>query len=171
MGVHFSTGRSAFAYKNLREHLGLNTENIEMPDTVQCLARVDEDIIDRFNIDTYLLWHRDYPSYKFNFRDDYSFIVPKAMQPIKQSDGSHTLEYGDKISFLGGCCDIQRVLSLGSVEDVKENVRNLMASFGPNSGFIFNQVHNIMGDIPPEKIIAMYDTAFEEAKKYDNLNV
>ena len=37
------------------------------------------------------------------------------------------------------------------------------AHFKKNSGYVFNQVHNIMGNVPPENIVAMFDTAYEES--------
>jgi len=29
----------------------------------------------------------------------------------------------------------------------------------PGGGFVFQQVHNIMANVPPQKIIAMFDAA------------
>ncbi|MDR0584977.1 MAG: methyltransferase, partial [Treponema sp.] len=55
LGMHFSTGISVFAYYNLREYLGLSTGAIQLADTVQMLARVDDDILERFHCDTVLL--------------------------------------------------------------------------------------------------------------------
>ena len=72
-------------------------------------------------------------------------------------------EFGDKICFWGGGCDTQNVLGRGTPEDVSRNVRMLMHTFKKNSGFVFNQVHNIMGNVPPENIVAMLDTAYEES--------
>jgi len=72
-------------------------------------------------------------------------------------------EFGDKLCFWGGGCNTQRVLGAGNPEDVAGDVRNLMRTFKKNSGFVFNQVHNIMGDVPPENIVAMLDTAYEES--------
>lgn len=40
LGMHYSTGISAFAYHHLREYLGLDTSRIEVPDLVQFLSRV-----------------------------------------------------------------------------------------------------------------------------------
>ena len=34
--------------------------------------------------------------------------------------------------------------------------------FKTGGGYVFNQVHNIMGDVPPENIVAMFDTAYAE---------
>jgi hypothetical protein len=50
--------------------------------------------------------------------------------------------------------------------EVRGNVRELMVIFAPKCGFVFNQVHNIMGDIPPKNIVAMLDMAYEEGFKY-----
>ena len=35
--------------------------------------------------------------------------------------------------------------------------------FKPGGGFVFNQVHNIMGNVSPANIVAMLDTACEES--------
>jgi uroporphyrinogen decarboxylase len=35
-----------------------------------------------------------------------------------------------------------------------------MNIFKPGSGYVFNQVHNIMGNVPPENIVAMLDAAY-----------
>lgn len=349
LGVHFSTGISAYAYYNLRKYLGICTENIEMIDCVQGLARVDDDVIDRFHIDTCLLNPSWSNNHKWNPRGDYSFKVPTTFHPERLADGGFRLnfkgeklycpsggfffdggwpdfydlgedeyydlfakraqylyettdkftmlmgfkayfegiefacdmllepdevkqcnekvlmdqirkfnivnekmgryinaievnsdlgtqnstlcspasyeeccypylkrfceyvhrnsdikifmhscgaistmlpyiidagvdvinpvqisaqgmdpkflkeKYGSKICFWGGGCDTQRVLNMGSTEDVKRNVKELTDIFKPNSGFVFNQVHNIMGDIKPENIVAMLDTAYENS--------
>ena len=69
--------------------------------------------------------------------------------------------FGDEMVFWGGGCDTQNVLEKGSIEEIRSNVRELAGIFKKNSGFIFNQVHNIMGNVPPENIIAMLDAAYE----------
>jgi len=71
--------------------------------------------------------------------------------------------FGSKICFWGGGCNTQHVLGSGGPEAVAQNVRELVNVFKTDSGFVFNQVHNIMGDVPPENIIAMLDTAYEES--------
>ena len=72
-------------------------------------------------------------------------------------------EFGDQICFWGGGCNTQRVLGTGTPESVASNVRQLVRIFKKNSGFVFSQVHNIMGNVPPENIVAMLDTAYEES--------
>ena len=72
-------------------------------------------------------------------------------------------KYGDDICFWGGGCNTQHVLGSGTPEEVADNVRELMGIFKPNSGYVFNQVHNVMGDVPPENIVAMLETAYAES--------
>jgi uroporphyrinogen decarboxylase len=72
-------------------------------------------------------------------------------------------EFGDKLTFWGGGCDTQNVLGTASPKEVAENVAHLMGIFKQGSGFVFNQVHNIMGNVPPENIVAMLDAAYENA--------
>jgi uroporphyrinogen decarboxylase len=72
-------------------------------------------------------------------------------------------EFGEKIVFWGGGCNTQEVLNKGTKEDVKKNVKQLVNILKPGSGFVFNQVHNIMGDVPPENVVTMLETAYESS--------
>jgi len=71
-------------------------------------------------------------------------------------------KYGEHIVFWGGGCDTQGVLGAAAPHEVREHVRALAHIFKEGGGYVFNQVHNIMGDVPPENVVAMLDTAFEE---------
>ena len=70
-------------------------------------------------------------------------------------------EFGKDITFWGGGVDPREILNRGSVEDVKNDVKRRLEIFTPGGGYVFNTVHNIMPDVPPENIIAMYE-AIEE---------
>jgi uroporphyrinogen decarboxylase len=72
-------------------------------------------------------------------------------------------EFGGRIVFWGGGCDTQNVLGRETPERVRAHVRELVRTFGAAGGYVCNQVHNIMGDVPPENIVAMFDAAHEEA--------
>jgi uroporphyrinogen decarboxylase len=351
LGMHYSTGISAFAYWNLREHLGLPTHNIQIPDMCQFLARVDEDVLKRFHCDCMLLNPGWQGEQIWNPRGKYHFRLPATAKPVLREDGSwifeknggrmrmpqggyffdgdwlgfddreedallaayaaeaeriyketayfttyigyhayfscadldwqckmitdpeeileenerihqHQIkhvtkvidkmgahiqaiainsdlgsqigplcnpalheelcapfvkrfcdfvhqnsdlkiflhccgsmkpfipsliesgvdiinpvqisaanmdpealkrEFGDKMTFWGGGCNTQQILNNGTPEDVRKNVRELVRIFKPGGGFIFNQVHNIMGDVKPENVVAMLDTAYEES--------
>src|SRR5512139_3370693 len=49
---HRSSGIAAMAYAKLRDHLGLPKKPLRVYDPVQQLAIVDEDILQRFKVDT-----------------------------------------------------------------------------------------------------------------------
>jgi len=66
-------------------------------------------------------------------------------------------EFGKDMCFWGGGCNTQGVLSTGTPEEVAEDVRRRVAVFSPGGGFVFQQIHNIMADVPPENIVAMLD--------------
>jgi uroporphyrinogen decarboxylase len=69
--------------------------------------------------------------------------------------------FGRELVFWGGGCDSQRVLPLGTASEVEENVRRNLEAFKPGGGYVFNSVHNIQGEVPPENIVAMFDAAYE----------
>ena len=356
LGSHLSTGISAFAYWNLREYLGLSVDNIWIPDCVQFLAYVDEDILQRFHLDCILLEPRWEKTVKWQPRGKYQFHIPAAMKPsqngygnwivrlgteeMQMPGGGHFFDgdwlqywgtgdedadldlyareaeriyketpyatnfvgyghgegfsaffgdinrlvqmledpatvmqeneirceeyihragkiidrmgeyiqlititddmgmqrgpmckpliveqcvapfikklcdfihsnsdikvfmhncgsikplipilidcgvdvlnpvqisaadmdpqelkdkFGDEIIFWGGGCDTQNILGTATPRMVADHVRELIRIFKPGGGFVFNQVHNIMGDVPPENIVAMLDTAYEES--------
>lgn len=72
-------------------------------------------------------------------------------------------DFGGKIVFFGGF-DLQQLLPLGSVEQIREGVKKLIQEHAPGGGFIFGPAHNIEPDTPPENIVAMYDAAYEYGK-------
>ena len=65
--------------------------------------------------------------------------------------------YGDRLAFWGGGCDTRRVLAHGTPAEVRDNVRRLVGVFAPGGGFVFQQAHNILADVPPENVAAMFD--------------
>jgi len=70
-------------------------------------------------------------------------------------------EFGRDITFWGGGCDTQQVLAYGTPAQVRDDVRRRLDIFMPGGGFIWNQIHNIMANVPPENIVAMLDAAYE----------
>lgn len=72
-------------------------------------------------------------------------------------DARHLKEkFGDRHCFWGGGCDTRQVLPLGAPEEIATHVREQVEVFGAGGGFVFQQVHNIMADVPPENILAMF---------------
>jgi len=70
-------------------------------------------------------------------------------------------EYGNDIVFWGGGIDTQRVLGNGTPEDVREDTKRRIHDLAPGGGFVFATVHNIQGNVPPENIMAMWETLQE----------
>lgn len=68
-------------------------------------------------------------------------------------------DFGDRLTFWGGGCDTREILSHGTPAQVRQHVRQQVEIMRPGGGFVFQQVHNIMADVPPENIVAMYDAA------------
>ena len=69
--------------------------------------------------------------------------------------------FGGELAFWGGGCDAQRVLSRGTPAEVAASVRENVEALKPGGGYVFNNVHNIQGEVPPENILALFDTAYE----------
>jgi uroporphyrinogen decarboxylase len=68
-------------------------------------------------------------------------------------------DFGKEITFWGGGCDTRDILPHGTPDEVQAHVREQIRIFSPGGGFVFQQVHNIMADVPPENIIAMFEAA------------
>jgi uroporphyrinogen decarboxylase len=66
-------------------------------------------------------------------------------------------DFGGKLTFWGGGCDTRDLLIHGSQTEVREHVQKLMDIWRPGGGYVFQQVHNIMADVPPANIVAMFD--------------
>ena len=80
-------------------------------------------------------------------------ISCRGMDPVRLKE-----EFGERITFWGGGCDTQRILPMGSTNEVRDNVKELCSIFGPGGGFVFQQVHNILANVPPENIVAMMES-------------
>ncbi len=69
-------------------------------------------------------------------------------------------EFGDKLIFHGGV-DNQFTLAFGTVEDVRTEVLDDLRLLGEGGGYILAPCHNIQAVSPPENIVMMYQTAYE----------
>lgn len=65
-------------------------------------------------------------------------------------------EFGKDITFWGGGADTRFILNQASPQEVQDHVRRNIEIFAPGGGFVFNTVHNILPDVPPENIVAMF---------------
>lgn len=69
--------------------------------------------------------------------------------------------YGNDIVFWGGGVDTQWVLPFGSEAEVRDEVKRRIDDLAPGGGFVFAAVHNIQAFVPPENIVAAFETAME----------
>jgi uroporphyrinogen decarboxylase len=87
-----------------------------------------------------------------------------AINPVEISAGrmgdtaSLKAQYGDRISFWGGI-DTQKVLPFGKPYDVAREVRRRIIDLDRDGGYVLSSVHNILADVPPENICAMFEAA------------
>jgi uroporphyrinogen decarboxylase len=70
-------------------------------------------------------------------------------------------DFGKHIVFWGGASDSQTTLPFGTAQEVAEEVRQNIDALAPGGGFVLGNVHNIQNLVPPENIVAMFDTAYE----------
>ena len=70
-------------------------------------------------------------------------------------------EFGRDITFWGGGADTRHVLNHGTVEQVKEDVKRRLEILAPGGGFVFNTIHNILPDVSPQNVVAMYEAVEE----------
>jgi uroporphyrinogen decarboxylase len=68
-------------------------------------------------------------------------------------------DFGEQLTFWGGGCDTRDVLIQRTPAEVREHVRRLLDIWRPGGGYVFQQVHNILADVPPANIVAMYEAA------------
>lgn len=66
--------------------------------------------------------------------------------------------YGDRLTFWGAI-DGQDLLPHGSPKQVAAEVQRLIQVLGKEGGYILGPCHNIQPDVPPENILAMYESA------------
>jgi uroporphyrinogen decarboxylase len=69
--------------------------------------------------------------------------------------------FGKQLAFYSNLCN-QTTLPHGTPEQVREDVRCKLHALAPGGGYIVSAGHNIQGDVPPENILALFDTAREQ---------
>jgi len=74
-------------------------------------------------------------------------------------------DFGDRICLWGGGCDTQSVLPTKTPEEIRTHVLERLSILSPKGGFVFQQVHNIMADVPPQNIVAMFDAVKEYRRR------
>jgi uroporphyrinogen decarboxylase len=66
-------------------------------------------------------------------------------------------DFGKDMVFWGGGCDTQHILPEEMPDEVREHVRKQVSIMKHGGGFVFQQVHNILANVPAENVVAMFD--------------
>lgn len=82
--------------------------------------------------------------------------IARDMEPVRLKQ-----EFGKDLTFWGGGADTRFTLNRGTPEQVKADVRSNIEALAPGGGFVFNTVHNILPDVPPANIVAMFEAIDE----------
>lgn len=91
----------------------------------------------------------------------YDIINPVQTQCADMAPEKLKAEFGKDVTFWGGGVETVGTLNAGTTEQVRAQVLNRLEILSKNGGFVFNTVHNIMPDVPPENIIAMFNAVKE----------
>ena len=70
-------------------------------------------------------------------------------------------EFGKDLTVWGGSCDNQQVMPSGTPQQVREETRRRIEDLAPGGGFIFAPIHVIQNGVPPENIMAWWETLQE----------
>ena len=73
-------------------------------------------------------------------------------------------EFGDRLVFWGASLDCQATLPFGSPDNVAREVEQHIRALAPRGGYVFAPVHNIQAGVPPENLVAMFDTALRAGR-------
>jgi len=87
-----------------------------------------------------------------------------ALNPVQWCAGGHSYaEWKERcrrrIALWGGGVNTQSTLPLGSLAAVEAEVRAVVKVLAEDSGYIFCAIHNLLAEIPPAKILALYRAA------------
>jgi uroporphyrinogen decarboxylase len=82
-------------------------------------------------------------------------IQPECMDPYEVKE-----KFGDRIT-LDGTISSQHTLPFGTVEDVRNEVRERIERCGKNGGLVIAPNNVVQFDVPLENLLAVYETAIE----------
>jgi len=70
-------------------------------------------------------------------------------------------DFGQDLAFWGGGVDTQGILPSGTPQEVKDDVKRNIEALAPGGGYVFNTIHNIQADVPPQNLMAMWQALQE----------
>jgi len=91
----------------------------------------------------------------------FEILNPVQINAVNMDPRQLKKEFGRDLTFWGGGVDTKSILNRATPSQVKENVKRNLEAFAPGGGYVFNTVHNILPDVPPENIAAMFEAVNE----------
>ena len=83
------------------------------------------------------------------------------LNPVQWPAGGHSYnEWKEKtrgrIALWGGAVNAQATLALGTPEEIAQEAKEVVTCLADGGGYIFCNIHNLLAEITPEKILALY---------------
>lgn len=94
----------------------------------------------------------------------YDVLNPVQTTAYQMDPATLKKEFGKDITFWGGGCNTRSILNRSTASEVYDYSRKMIDIFAPGGGFVFNQEHNIMPDVPAENLLAMYKAVADSRK-------
>jgi hypothetical protein len=91
----------------------------------------------------------------------FDILNPVQCSAAEMDPAALKAEFGSSLVFWGGGVDTQRTLPFSTPEEVRDEVRARIETFGPGGGFVFNAIHNVQAGVPLRNLMAMIE-AFQE---------
>jgi uroporphyrinogen decarboxylase len=77
-------------------------------------------------------------------------------------------EFGKRLVFWGGSCDAQGTFAHGTASEVAAETERNLATLALGSGYVCAPIHNVQANVPPDNVIALFDTALHHRTNNDN---
>jgi uroporphyrinogen decarboxylase len=91
----------------------------------------------------------------------FEILNPVQINAVNMEPERLKKEFGSEVTFWGGGCNTQSILNRATPRQVKDHVKHNLEIFSAGGGYVFNSIHNIMPDVPPENILAMFEAVQE----------
>jgi uroporphyrinogen decarboxylase len=101
--------------------------------------------------------------------EDFAAAGIDVVHPLQgDAQGMHDPEelkrrFGRQLTFYSNLCN-QTILPHGTPDEVRADVLRKIRALSPGGGYIVSGGHNFQADVPPQNILAVFDTAFEFAE-------
>jgi len=91
----------------------------------------------------------------------FEILNPVQINAVNMNPADLKREFGKDLTFWGGGINTQSILNQATPQQVKHHVKRNLEIFGRDGGYVFNTIHNIMPDVPPENLVAMIEALHE----------